>query len=161
MAQQVGGGVSGITPAPVSSVPRPAAVSSVPPASLAPVSSEPPLKDVLVELWENTEKLLRQELALASAELDLKAKKLKLELMASAVAIGMALAGALSLVAALILLLSEAMEPWLAALLTSVVLLGGGFALIKKNRPSVADITPERTLQSLKKDVQTFTEASK
>jgi hypothetical protein len=46
-------------------------------------------------------------------------------------------------------------------LLTSVVLLGGGFLLIKKNRPSVADITPERTLQSLKKDVQTFTEASK
>jgi uncharacterized membrane protein YqjE len=161
MAQQVGGGVSGITPPPVSSVPRPAAVSSVPPASLAPASSEPPLKDVLVELWENTEKLLRQELALASAELDLKAKKLKLELMASAVAVGMALAGALSLVAALILLLSEAMEPWLAALLTSVVLLGAGFGLIKKNRPSVADITPERTLQSLKKDVQTFTEASK
>jgi hypothetical protein len=123
--------------------------------------SEPPLKEVLVELWENTEKLLRQELALASAELELKARKLKLEVMASAAAVGMLLAGALSLVAALILLLSEAMEPWLAALLTSAVLVGVGFVLIKKSRPTVADITPERTLQSLKKDVQTFTEASK
>jgi putative superfamily III holin-X len=144
------------TPPPGSSIPRPA------PRASSPVESgEPPLKEVLVDLWGNTEKLVRQEIALASAELEVKAKKLKTEVAASAVAAGMLLAGTLALVAAIILLLSEAMAPWLAALITSAVTVGGGIILIKTKSPTVADVTPERTLQSLKKDLHTFKEVSK
>jgi hypothetical protein len=144
------------TPPPGSSIPRPAA------RAISPMdTNEAPLKDVLVDLWGNTEKLMRQEIALASAELDIKAKKLKTELAASAIAAGMMLAGTLALVAAIILLLSEAMVPWLAALITSAVTVGGGIVLIKTKSPTVADVTPERTLQSLKKDLHTFKEVSK
>ena len=46
--------------------PRPFTVRSGSPGQLQ--GAEPPLKDVLVELWQNIEKLVRQELALASAQ---------------------------------------------------------------------------------------------
>jgi hypothetical protein len=131
-------------------------------ANLAtPQDAEPPLKDVLVELWQNTETLVRQEIALASAELDVKAQKLKTEIAASAVGAGLMIAGALALVAAVILLLALAMPAWVAALITSAATAGGGYALLKAKRPSISDATPRRTLQSLEKDVQTFTEATK
>src|SRR5688572_23469983 len=140
----------------VSGVPQPQAHGS-----LVSTGPEPPLKDVLVELWQNTEKLVRQELALASAELDVKAQKLKTEVAASALGAGLIVAGALALIAAVILLLALVMPAWVAALLTSVVTAGSGYALLKAKRPSMADVTPQRTLQSLKKDVQTFTEPTK
>jgi len=140
----------------VSGVPRPQAHGS-----LVSPGSEPPLEDVLVELWQNTEKLVRQELALASAELDVKAQKLKTEVAASALGVGLIVAGALALVAAVILLLALVMPAWVAALLTSAATAGSGYALLKAKRPSMADVTPQRTLQSLKKDVQTFTEPTK
>lgn len=140
----------------VSGVPRPQSH-----ANLVSASSEPPLKEVLVELWENTEKLVRQELALASAELDVKAQKLKTEVVASAAGAGLILAGVLSLVAAVILLLALAMPAWVAALLTSAATVGGGYALLKAKRPSIAELKPKRTLQSLEKDVHTFTESTK
>lgn len=140
----------------MSGVPRPKSHGS-----LVSASSEPPLKEVLVELWENTEKLVRQELALASAELDVKAQKLKTEVAASAAGAGLIFAGVLALVAAVILLLALAMPAWVAALLTSAATAGGGYALLKAKRPSIAELTPKRTLQSLEKDVHTFTESTK
>lgn len=123
--------------------------------------NEPPLKDVLVELWQNLEKLVRQEMALASAELDVKAQKLKGEVAAAAIGAGLMLAGVLALVAAVILLLALFMPAWAAALVTGAVAAGGGFALIKANKPTAADVTPDRTIQNLKKDLRTFTESSK
>lgn len=136
--------------------PRPA----VPEAALRP-TSEPPLKDVLVELWQNVERLMRQELALASAELDVKAGRLKAELTRAAIGGGLALAGALALVAAVILLLDLVMAAWLAALVTGVTCVGVGMVLLKSNQPSVAALEPERTIQNVKKDIQSFREAVK
>jgi hypothetical protein len=52
---------------------------------VGPRGNEPPLQDVLVELWQNLEKLVRQEVALASAEIDVKARKLEAEAVAAAV----------------------------------------------------------------------------
>lgn len=135
--------------------PRPVATN------ITPIDNhEPPLKDVLVELWQNVEKLMRQQLALASAELDVKAQQLKKEAAAFGAAAGMILAGALALVAGVILLLSLAMPAWVAALAVGATLAGGGVMLLQK-RPSVSELTPDRTLQSIKKDVQIFTEARK
>jgi len=133
------------------------------PASITPTrmgDEDPPLKEVLVELWQNVEKLMRQELALASAELDVKAQRLKREAAAFGAGAGLILIGVFALAAALILLLSQVMPAWVAALLTSAATTGTGFALLQK-RPSVSELTPDRTLENIKKDVQIFTEARK
>jgi hypothetical protein len=123
--------------------------------------AEVPLKDVLVELWQNIEKLLRQEVALARTEIETKAHKLQAHLVGSAAGAVLVLCSVLSLVATIILLLSEVMRPWLAALITSGVTAAVGYALLKKASPRAADVTPERTIENVKKDLQTFREAGK
>lgn len=135
--------------------PRPASSNSA-----SAVATEPPLQEVLVELWQNLEKLMRQELALASAELDVKAQQLKRDATAFGVGASMLLVGALALVASLILLLSEVMPAWVAALITGGTAVGIGVALLQK-RPNLADLKPNRTLESIQKDVQIFREARK
>lgn len=141
----------------VPGVPVPAASTD-----LSGSKSEKPIRDVLIELWENTETLLRQEMKLASAEIDQKVDRVKKE--ATAFALGGAFlhAGLLALVAAVILLLSQAMNPWVAALIVGVVLAGTGFFLVKREPKNIAqDLVPKRTIESVKKDVQTFSEATK
>jgi putative superfamily III holin-X len=144
-----------------SPIPRPAAAGPGGAPQAARSDSEPPLQDVLVELWQNVEKLVRQEVTLARAELESKATKLKAEAVAAATGAALALASALSLVATIILLLSEVMEPWLAALITTAVTGVSGLVMLKKGTPSASDVTPQRTLESVKKDIQTFKEAGK
>jgi len=122
---------------------------------------EVPLKEVLVELWHNIEKLLRQEVALARAEIQTKASQLRAHLVGSAAGAVLVLCSVLSLVAAVILLLSEVMRPWLAALVTSGASAGIGYALLKTAKPRTSDVTPERTIENVKKDLQTFREAGK
>jgi cytochrome c-type biogenesis protein CcmH/NrfG len=146
----------------ISAIPRvspPANGSGITPSPLT--TEQPPLKELLVDLWQNLEKLVRQEITLASTEMEVKAKKLKAELASSAIGAGMLLAGVLAFVAAVILLLALAMPAWLAALVTSGATCGGGYVLLKRGTPTVDDVKPERTLQNLKKDIQTFTEATK
>lgn len=140
-----------------SPVPRPAQHTAA--GGIAP--SDPPLKEVLVELWQNMEKLMRQEVALATAEIDQKAQRLKTELTAVAIGAALLLAGSLTLVATLVLVLDLVMPAWTAALITGAVSAGVGFAVIKSKKPSVADVKPERTIRSLEKDLHTFTESSK
>lgn len=149
-----------LTPAPSSGTAGSVVTASVSSSPRA-ANNEPALKDVLVELWQNIEKLLRQEVALASAEFEIKAQKLKAEIAASVVGAGLVLAGTLALVAAVILALALFMPAWLAALLTSGLTIGGGLVLLKAKQPSLADIKPERTLHSIEKDLQTFTESRK
>lgn len=123
-------------------------------------ASEPSFKEVLVELWHNTEKLVRQEIALASAELDLKAQKLKREVVSLALGGAILHAALLTLVAALVLLLAEAMKPWLAALIVGALTLVVGYVLVKRgSQISSDDVVPTRTVENVKKDVETFTEA--
>lgn len=147
------------------SVPRPAPHVTASTASAVSTAhaadSEPPLKDVLVELWQNMEKLMRQEIALASAELDQKAQRLKAELTAVAIGAGLLVAGILTLVAMIVLLLDLVMPAWTAALITGAVAAGVGFGLVKSKKPSVSDIKPERTIRSLEKDLHTFRESTK
>jgi len=123
-------------------------------------SSEAPLQEVMVELWHNIQKLVRQEMALAGAELDQRAQRFKAELRRVAVGAALTLAGALALVAAVVLLLALVLPAWAAALITGGVTAAAGFALVK-TRPALGDLKPERSLSSLEKDLQTFTEPSK
>jgi hypothetical protein len=121
--------------------------------------TERPFHELVVELWENTEKLIHQELALASAEIDLKVDRLKMEATSTAIAAGLLLLGASCAVAALVLLLSKVMDPFLAALLVALALGATGSVLLKRKKPTAEELLPERTIENLKKDVDTFTEA--
>jgi hypothetical protein len=132
--------------------------------------------EVVTDLWEKAESLLRQEMRLGIAEaeekvdllkadLDDRLAKLKLELAAKAIGGAVAIGGALALVACVVLLLSEAMPPWIAALLTGVVFAGVGVALLRRKvelppPPSAADLAPQRTVANIKADTQAIEEAS-
>jgi hypothetical protein len=71
------------------------------------------------------------------------------------------LCGALALVAAVILLLDLIMPAWTASLLTGLVASGVGFSLVKTKTPAASDAIPQRSIQSLEKDLQTFRESTK
>ena len=71
-----------------------------------------------------------------------------------AIAAGVLLAGAPTLVATVVLALSEVMRPWLAALIVSVVLLIVGFILLKAGARKWSHLGEQfdRTQESLHKD---------
>lgn len=129
-------------------------------------NTERAFKDVLVELWGNTETLVRQEASLAKAEFELKANKIKDEVKTEAMALAaggaLLFAGLLGIVAAAILLLNEVMAAWVAALLVGAVLIAIGYALTKrKTKITAADMKPSRTMRSVREDAHTFREATK
>jgi hypothetical protein len=124
---------------------------------------ERPLRELLAELWENSEKLVRQEFQLALSELDQRLDKAKTALVGAAIGGAILYAGMLACVAAAILLQAEVMVPWLAALIVGAVAVGGGVAMLQKAKKDVKPEKPtlERTAQSVRRDVRTFEEAVK
>jgi len=112
--------------------------------------------DLLKQLSQETSTLVRQEMALARAELTEKGKR---------AGIGAGLLGGASiaalltlgtLTACIILVLSEWMDAWLAALIPTVVwaVIAGVLAL--QGRSKVQEATPpvEQTVETLKEDVE-------
>jgi len=132
--------------------------------SLQPVGdkNDRPIRELLVELWENTETLVRQEVKLASAELDEKVAKVKADVTKAAIGGAMMYVGVLALTAAVILFLGKFMALWVSALLVAAVMVGVGYVLIKKAKDlNAKELTPERTIRSVRQDVQTFREATR
>ncbi len=131
--------------------------------SSRPDTSERPLRELLAELWEHSETLVRQEFQLALAELDSRVDNAKHAAASAAIGGAVVYGGALSLIAAVILLLAEVIAAWLAALLVGVVLLGVGFMLLKKaqERAKPENLKLERTARNVRRDVHTFQEAVK
>ena len=126
-------------------------------------AQERPLHELLSDLWENSERLVRQESQLALVELDSRIAQAKSGLVHAALGGAVLYAGVLALLAAAVLLLAEAIAAWLAAAIVGVVTLGVGFALMKKAKHEAAPekMKLERTAQSVRKDVRTFQEALK
>jgi hypothetical protein len=124
---------------------------------------ERPLGELVSELWENSERLVRQEFQLALAELDERVDNAKDGLKNAAAGGAVLYAGMLAMVAALILLLSEIMAAWLAAVLVGVVVMGIGFALVKSGNQQLRakNLKPQRTIENVRRDVHTFEEAVK
>jgi hypothetical protein len=98
--------------------------------------------------------LARNEIALAKTEARTALRDVKLSVAPFAIAAGVLLAGALTLVATIILALSEVMRPWLAALLVSIVLLVAGWVLLKAGKRKWSHLGEQfdRTQESLQKD---------
>jgi hypothetical protein len=113
---------------------------------------------------EQISRLVRDELALAKAELSGKARRFGTGAGLFGAAGLVAAYGVAVLVATVILLLALVLPAWAAAAIVAVVLLAvaGVMALVGRGQVRRATPpTPEETLDSVKADVQTVTEAMK
>jgi uncharacterized membrane protein YqjE len=113
--------------------------------------------ELLKQLSEKSSELVRQELDLAKAELSEKGKQAGkgAGILGAAGVVGLLAAGALT--AFLILVLSEAMDSWVAALIVTVVYGAVAAVLALKGRDKVRESmppAPEETVESVKEDVQ-------
>jgi uncharacterized membrane protein YqjE len=113
--------------------------------------------DLVKQLASQTSTLVRQELDLAKAEMSAKAATAGkgAGLLGGAAVTGLLAAGALT--ACLILVLSEAMDAWLAALIVAVVMGAVAAALGLAGRNKVREATPpvpEQTVETVKEDVE-------
>jgi hypothetical protein len=106
-------------------------------------TDERSLGAIVTDLWEKTEKIVRQEMKLGLTEAEEKIESLKIELtgeaqelkrdlIAKAIGGVVAFAGLLVIAAAIVLVLALWMKPWLAALLVGVVLSAAGAFLLKR-----------------------------
>jgi hypothetical protein len=115
------------------------------------------LGDLFGDLSRQMSTLVRKEIDLARTELTSRARAATQD--AALVGAGglLAYAGLLVLLAAGVLLLIDAgFEPWLAALLVSVVVMAIGAALMWRGREGLrtTNLAPERTIETLKEDAE-------
>jgi uncharacterized membrane protein YqjE len=113
--------------------------------------------ELVQQLSQQTATLVRQEMRLAQVELQEKGKRAGIGAGMFGGAGLVALYGAGALIAAVILLLATAIEPWLAALVVSVVLLAAAGVLALLGRKQVDRGTPpkpEEAMESVQRDVQ-------
>lgn len=116
----------------------------------------PSLGTLFSRLTEQTSKLIRAEIALAKTEMTAKVSKLGVAIGLFAAAGILALYGLGVLIDAAVLGLSEALAPWLSALIVAVVLfiIVGVLALVGKKRLEAGTPPkPEAAAASVKKDV--------
>jgi hypothetical protein len=118
---------------------------------------ERPIGDLVKQLAGQTSTLVRQEIDLAKTEMSEKATVAGkgAGLFGGAAVVGLLAAGALT--AFLILLLSEAMDAWLAALIVGVVMaaIAAALGLTGRNRIRAATPpVPEQTVETVKEDVE-------
>jgi uncharacterized membrane protein YqjE len=118
---------------------------------------ERPLGDLVKQLAGQTSTLVRQEIDLAKAELTEKGRTAGkgAGLLGGAAVVGLLAAGALT--ACLILVLSEAMDAWLAALIVAVVMGAVAAFLAIRGRDRIRASTPpvpEQTIETVKEDVE-------
>jgi uncharacterized membrane protein YqjE len=113
--------------------------------------------DLVKQLSEQTSMLVRKEMELAKAEL---AEKGKTAGIGAGILGGAGVAGLLALgalTATLILLLAEAMDAWVAALIVTVIwgAVAGILAITGRDRVREGmPPAPEQTVESVKEDVQ-------
>ena len=120
--------------------------------------------DLVQRLSEQTATLVREEMRLAQAELEEKGKRAGMGAGMFGGAGLVALYGVGALLAAAILLIGTAIEPWLAAVIVGVVLLavGGLLALTgKKQIDRATPPRPERAIESVQKDARQVKESAR
>jgi len=119
-----------------------------------PQRDERPLTALFTDLASETSSLVRKEVELAKAELSEKASEAGRGAASLAAGGAVAFAGVLFLLAALALLLDLVMPTWLAMLIVGAVVAIAGYVLMKAGtrKLSARNLTPRRTLESLKDD---------
>jgi hypothetical protein len=115
-----------------------------------------PVGELIQEASQQTAALVRQEFALAQLEMKEKGKRAGLGAGLFGGAGGVALYGGAALIAAIVLVLATALEPWIAALIVAVVLfaVAGVLALTaKKQVDQATPAAPEQAIASTKRDI--------
>ncbi len=118
--------------------------------------SDKPVGDLVQQLSQQTAALVRQEMRLAQVELQEKGKRAGIGAGMFGGAGLVALYGVGALIAAAILLIGTALEPWLAAVIVGAVLLALAGVLALLGRKQVDKATPpkpERAMESVQRDV--------
>ena len=113
--------------------------------------------DLLQQLSQQTATLVRQEMRLAQVELQEKGKRAGIGAGMFGGAGLVALYGVGAVVAAVIMLVGTAIEPWVSALIVGAVLLAFAGILALLGRRQVDQATPprpERAMESMQDDVQ-------
>jgi predicted lipid-binding transport protein (Tim44 family) len=123
-----------------------------------PPQADQPLPELLKQLAEQTQTLVKQELALARAEMTQKGKQAGLGAGLVGGATVMALGAFGALTACLIALLATALNHvWLAALIVAIVYGAVAAVLAKRGKEEIQDAgppAPEQTIETLKEDAQ-------
>lgn len=114
---------------------------------------------IVADVWENAEKLVRQELELALAEVDRRVDKLKIGVTTAAIGGAVLYAGILTLLAAVVLGLATVMAPWLAALIVGGVVTGIGATMSQRGGHKAGESVKEdehlhRTVRAMKEAVK-------
>ncbi len=136
----------------------------VPPPAKSPADQDQSLADLLRQMTDQSSRLASKEIELAKAEIELKAKRVGVGVGAFGGAGFVALLAAGALTATLILVLAEWMEPWLAALVVTVVYLAvaGVMALLgRKKLEDAKPPVPERAIENSKRDVNEIKQTAK
>lgn len=115
------------------------------------------LRAVLGDLFEHSETLVRQEVALGKAEITQRVDKAKVALRHGAISAGLFYAAYLTALATVVLLLAEWMAPWIASLVVAVAASAGAvvFTLLGKRAldevkaPLSSDTQPHMSSSSL------------
>lgn len=121
---------------------------------------ETSLGDLFSRLSEQASALIRQEIQLAQTEMTRKATKAGRD--AAVIALGglVALGAFFSVIAALILVLAQVMEAWLAALIVAVVLAIVAALLIQYGISKLKQIdpAPRRTIETMRENKEWLTQ---
>ena len=121
---------------------------------------ETSLGDLFSRLSEQASALIRQEIQLAQTEMTRKATKAGRD--AAVIALGglIALGAFFSVIAALILVLAQVMEAWLAALIVAVVLAIAAALLIQYGISKLKQIdpAPRRTIETMRENKEWLTQ---
>lgn len=122
-------------------------------------SGQRELGAIVTDMWENAEKLVRQELELGLAEIDRRVDKLKKGLVTAAIGGAVLYAGILVLLAAVVLGLSNVMAPWLAALIVGGVVTAVGATMSQRGGHKAAESAQhdqhlDRTVRAMKEAVK-------
>ncbi len=139
---------------PVATTPDRREQADEPPAS---DSQDASAAELVKQLTEQTKTLVKQEMRLAQVELQEKGKKLGLGAGMFGAGGLVAFFGTAALIVALVLALSTALAPWLAALIVGVLLLavaGGAAVMGKKQIEQATPPVPEQTVETVKEDVE-------
>jgi uncharacterized membrane protein YqjE len=146
-----------------SAAPESAASDAAPSERHAPSNAAPPdaedasAGELVKQLSDQAKTLVTQELRLAQLELQEKGKKIGIGAGIFGAGGVVAFLGVAVLIAAAVLALSTALAPWLAALIVGVVLLaiaGGAARMGKQQIEQAAPPVPEKTVETVKEDVQ-------
>lgn len=137
-----------------------------PPVATAPTASREHSREhgaesitgLIRNLAADVSALLGKEMALAKSEVRESVTEVKTAVGAIATGAAIAMAGLVILLLSGVYGLSNVVDPWLAALIVGAAALLVGFLMVNaaKKKMSASEIVPERTVESAKKDKETF-----